>query len=123
VPSTVDRRIVWNRLLSWATEVVAQGEEIHRWRSSEWPWTLRREKRRTSSDEAGKQLIGAVTIPAPAGPGRPARIDYEYERNGMCNSDRSCLFVASQRLGEAPAGPDLQSFHFGTHPQRSRARP
>jgi hypothetical protein len=34
-------------------------------------------------DEASRQLIGEVAEPAPAGPGRPARVDYEYARNGV----------------------------------------
>jgi hypothetical protein len=29
------------------------------------------------------QLIGEERIPVPMAPGRPARIDYEYERNGL----------------------------------------
>ena len=42
-------------------------------------------------DEASKQLIGEVAEPVPAGPGRPARIDYEYVRNGTAN-----LFMISE---------------------------
>ena len=42
-------------------------------------------------DEAGKQLIGEVAEPVPAAPGRPARIDYEYVRNGTAN-----LFMISE---------------------------
>jgi hypothetical protein len=34
-------------------------------------------------DEASRQLIGEVAEPVPAGPGRPARVDYEYVRNGV----------------------------------------
>ena len=34
-------------------------------------------------DEASRQLIGEVAEPVPAGPGQPARIDYEYVRNGV----------------------------------------
>jgi hypothetical protein len=41
-------------------------------------------------DEASKQLIGEVAIPVPAAPGRPARIDYEYERKGTCNLFMMC---------------------------------
>jgi hypothetical protein len=36
-------------------------------------------------DEASKQLIADTRVPIPAKPGRPARIDYEYERNGTAN--------------------------------------
>jgi DDE superfamily endonuclease len=42
-------------------------------------------------DEASKQLIGEVAEPVPAGPGQPARIDYEYVRNGTAN-----LFMISE---------------------------
>ena len=34
-------------------------------------------------DEATKQLVKETRVPVPAAPGRPARIDYEYERNGV----------------------------------------
>ena len=36
-------------------------------------------------DEASKQLVGEVRKPLPSLPGRPARIDYEYERRGTAN--------------------------------------
>lgn len=36
-------------------------------------------------DETSKQLIGEVKVPIPPAPGRPARIDYEYERRGTAN--------------------------------------
>ena len=36
-------------------------------------------------DEASKQLIGEVAPAEPPAPGKPARIDYEYVRNGTCN--------------------------------------
>ena len=35
-------------------------------------------------DEASKQLFGEVRPPEPARPGAPARVDYEYERKGVC---------------------------------------
>jgi hypothetical protein len=41
-------------------------------------------------DEASKQLIGEIAIPVAAAPGRPARIDYEYERKGTCNLFMMC---------------------------------
>ena len=34
-------------------------------------------------DETCKQLIGEVHEPMPCGPGRPARVDHEYVRNGI----------------------------------------
>jgi DDE superfamily endonuclease len=35
-------------------------------------------------DEASKQLFGEVRPGQPARPGSPARVDYEYERKGVC---------------------------------------
>ena len=36
-------------------------------------------------DETSKQLIAETRAPVPMKPGRPARVDYEYERNGTAN--------------------------------------
>lgn len=36
-------------------------------------------------DETPAQLIGETRVPWPAVPGKPARIDYEYRRNGTAN--------------------------------------
>ena len=36
-------------------------------------------------DETSKQLISETRVPIPAQPGRPARHDYEYARNGTAN--------------------------------------
>jgi hypothetical protein len=36
-------------------------------------------------DEASKQLVAETRLPIAAKPGRPARHDYEYERNGTAN--------------------------------------
>ncbi len=36
-------------------------------------------------DETSKQLISETRVPIPMKPGRPARHDYEYERNGTAN--------------------------------------
>ena len=45
-------------------------------------------------DEQSKQLIRETRTPVPAKPGRPARRDYEYERNGTVN-----LFMVFEPLG------------------------
>ncbi len=45
-------------------------------------------------DEASKQLIGDVAPVDPPTPGRPARMDYEYERKGTCT-----LFMMCEPLG------------------------
>ena len=44
-------------------------------------------------DEVSKQLIGETRLPVPARPGREAREDYEYVRNGTVN-----LFMMSEPL-------------------------
>jgi transposase len=44
-------------------------------------------------DEKSKQLLADVREPVPAGPGRRARQDYEYEREGTAN-----LFIVSEPL-------------------------
>jgi DDE superfamily endonuclease len=36
-------------------------------------------------DEASKQLVKETRLPQPLEPGKPAREDYEYERNGTAN--------------------------------------
>jgi transposase len=36
-------------------------------------------------DETPRQLIGEARVPIPAEPGKPARVDYEYVRNGTAN--------------------------------------
>ena len=36
-------------------------------------------------DETSKQLVAETRTPQPAAPGKPARHDYEYERNGTAN--------------------------------------
>jgi len=36
-------------------------------------------------DETSKQLLAETRLPIPMKPGRPARYDYEYERNGTAN--------------------------------------
>lgn len=44
-------------------------------------------------DESSKQLVSEVRAPVPAGPGTPARYDYEYKREGTAN-----LFMISEPL-------------------------
>jgi hypothetical protein len=45
-------------------------------------------------DETSKQLVGETRTPIAAGPGRPRRIDYEYERRGTAD-----LFMFTEPLG------------------------
>jgi hypothetical protein len=44
-------------------------------------------------DESPKQLIKETRIGSPVQPGREARVDYEYERCGVCN-----IFMANEPL-------------------------
>ncbi len=44
-------------------------------------------------DETSRQLLGEVIPPLPPAPGRPAREDYEYTREGVCN-----LFLVTEPL-------------------------
>jgi hypothetical protein len=44
-------------------------------------------------DETSKQLVAETRTPLPMAPGRPERVDYEYERNGTAN-----LFLLCQPL-------------------------
>ena len=44
-------------------------------------------------DETSVQLVGEKRKPLPTAPGRPARVDYEYERNGVC-----ALFMLNEPL-------------------------
>ena len=49
-------------------------------------------------DESPKQLIGETKIPIPASPGQPAKHDYEYKRNGVCNIFIACEPLAGKRM-------------------------
>jgi hypothetical protein len=44
-------------------------------------------------DEASKQLVAEARAPVPAAPGRPERVDYEYERKGTVN-----LFIVTEPM-------------------------
>src|SRR5262249_31297692 len=41
-------------------------------------------------DEACKQLFGQVRLPQPPYPGCPGRVDFEYERKGVCHQLMLC---------------------------------
>lgn len=49
-------------------------------------------------DESPKQLTAETKIPIPASPGRTARYDYEYKRNGICNIFLACEPLAGKRM-------------------------
>jgi hypothetical protein len=44
-------------------------------------------------DEISTQLVAEIRTPIPGGPGRPKRVDYEYERKGTAN-----LFLVAEPL-------------------------
>jgi hypothetical protein len=50
-------------------------------------------------DEASKQLLRDARTPQPSRPGRPARVDYEYEREGVANLFLFCEPLAGRRWG------------------------
>jgi hypothetical protein len=45
-------------------------------------------------DETSKQLVAETRVPIPAAPGRPRRVDYEYERCGTAD-----VFIFTEPLG------------------------
>jgi hypothetical protein len=49
-------------------------------------------------DESPKQMIGETKVPIPASPGQPAKHDYEYKRNGVCNIFMACEPLAGKRI-------------------------
>jgi hypothetical protein len=73
-------------------------------------------------DEAAKPMIVETRAPIPAAPGRKARHDYEYERNGAANlfmmfaplEGWRCVKVTDRHAGVAYAHvlKDLSDTHF-----------
>jgi hypothetical protein len=48
-------------------------------------------------DETSRQLLAEVNPPRPLVSGRPARQDYEYQRDGVCNLFLVCEPLAGWR--------------------------
>ena len=73
-------------------------------------------------DELHVQLVGETRTPLPAAPGRPARVDYEYVRNGVANlflwveplAGRRHVHVTARRTKQdwARAIRDLVDVHY-----------
>jgi hypothetical protein len=73
-------------------------------------------------DETSKQLSVETRKPIPAKPGRPARYDYEYERNGTANLFMMLAPLEGWRkvkvtdrhaaLDDAPVLKELSDIHF-----------
>lgn len=88
---TVRRRLAENELKPWLKkmwciaavnpEFIARMEDVLDL-YSETPNKLRPV---VCFDETPRQLIGESRVPVPPKPGRPARFDYEYVRNGTAN--------------------------------------
>src|SRR5664279_3746465 len=57
------------------------------WKTCWWCNTRPRDPDRplVCLDETSKQLTRETRMPVPMKPGQPARVDYEYERNGTAN--------------------------------------
>jgi DDE superfamily endonuclease len=54
-------------------------------------------------DETSKQLLRETRAGQPPAPGRPARVDYEYEREGVVNLFLCCEPLAGQRWVDVTA--------------------
>ena len=73
-------------------------------------------------DETSKQLVAETRLPIAMQPGRPARVDCEYERNGTANlfmmfapiEGWRCVKVTDRRtaVDYAPVLKDLADVHF-----------
>ena len=67
-------------------------------------------------DESPRQLIRETRLPLAAGPGAPARHDFEYERCGVCKRVHGRRAVGQQENGPGP-GTENQN-GLGTLSQR-----
>jgi hypothetical protein len=74
-------RVLKNTLKPHRREQTAQGQQRIRRRDGGRAGRLYVAAR----SETSKQLIAETRVPIPMKPGRPARCDYEYERNGTAN--------------------------------------
>ena len=63
-------------------------------------------------DESPKQLIGETKTPIPASPGQPAKHDYEYRRNGVCNIFIACEPLAGKRMVTVTARKTKQDWAY-----------
>src|SRR5271166_3418589 len=71
-------------------------------------------------DETSKQLTAETRLPIPMKPGRPARCDYEYERNGVANL--FMMFAPLEGWRCVEVSPDNRSGPGQSqHPQQSFA--
>jgi transposase len=90
-PETVRRRLAENELKPWQKKMwcipkvdvnfVAQMEDV----LDLYAEPPNKKRPVVCFDESPRQLIGESRVPVAAKPGRPARFDYEYVRNGTAN--------------------------------------
>jgi hypothetical protein len=66
-------------------------------------------------DETSKQLLRDTRRPQPPAPGRPARVDYEYEHEGVVNLFLGCEPLAGQRWVEVTARRTKQDWAHQIH--------
>jgi hypothetical protein len=52
-------------------------------------------------DEGSKQLVSCTRESLPMEPGKPERVDYEYEREGFCSVFVACEPLAGKRIVQA----------------------
>jgi hypothetical protein len=77
---------------TWCVPPDADGEYVWRMEDVLQTYLLPYDRRYplVCFDEACKQLFGEVKAPRKARRGRKARVDYEYERKGVCNQFMMC---------------------------------
>src|SRR5438128_8769114 len=74
-------------------------------------------------DETSKQLIAETRVPIPMKAGRPARFDYEYERNGTANLFMMFAPLEGWRhvkVTDRHTAVDYARVLLGRHPLRAR---
>jgi len=88
---TVRRRMAENELKPWLRKMWCvpniNGEYVARMEDvlDLYAETPAADEPVVSFDESPLQLVGEVRTPSPVAPGKPARMDYEYRRNGTAN--------------------------------------
>jgi transposase len=88
---TIRRRLAENELKPWQKKMWCiprvDAEFVARMEDVLDLYTQAPDRRRpvVCFDETPRQLIGEARVPVAARPGRPARVDYEYVRNGTAN--------------------------------------
>lgn len=88
---TVRRRLVEKDLKPWQQKMwclpKVDGEFVARMEDVLALYSEAPDKKRpvVCFDETPRQLIGEARVPVPVKPGKPARVDYEYVRNGTAN--------------------------------------